>query len=71
MAPTASDGDGLVETQDLGGGHGDGFALGGIDLPRHDRAARFIGGQLQFPETRAGTTGQQPDVINDLVHGPC
>ena len=39
---------GAIEPDHLGADHGHGLALGGIDFPRHDRAAGFICGQLQL-----------------------
>ena len=49
MPSCAGSGHGAIESDHLGADHGHGLALGGIDFPRHDRAAGFIGGQPQLP----------------------
>ena len=43
------------------------FGLGGIDLARHDRTARLVGGQGQLAKTRTRAGAQQADVVGDLV----
>ena len=42
------------------------FTLGGIDLARHDRTARFIFRQDQFPKPAARTRAQKPDIIGNF-----
>ena len=42
-----------VVAHDLGSQHGERLALCRIDLARHDRAAWFVGGQLDFADATA------------------
>ena len=69
MAACAGGCHGAIESDHLGADHGHGFALGGIDFPRHDRAAGFVGGQPQLPKTRPGATPKQPHVVGDAEQG--
>ena len=66
-----ADGDGDVVAHDLGGGHGDGLALRGVDLSRHDGGARLVLRQGQLPEAAAGTGGQESEVVGDLHERAC
>ena len=50
----------------LTGHHGDHLTLGGVDLARHDRAARFIGRQVDLAQAAPGTAAEPTDVIGDL-----
>ncbi len=45
--------DGHVVAHHLAGEHGQRFALGRVDLARHDRAARLVGWQSHFGEASA------------------
>jgi Histidine phosphatase superfamily (branch 1)/Sulfatase-modifying factor enzyme 1 len=47
-------------------GHHHGFAPAGVDLARHDRAARLVSRQFQLGEAGAWTRGQPADVVRDL-----
>ena len=69
MAACASGCHGAIETDYLGADHGHGFALGGIDFSRHDRAAGFVGGQPQLAQTCPGATPKQPHVVGDPEQG--
>ena len=46
--------------------HRQAFALGGIDLARHDAAAWFVFRQHQLAEAAAGAAAQPADVVGDL-----
>ena len=58
--------DGHVVAHHLAGQHRQGFALRRIDLARHDRAARLIGGQFDFGQPRAWAGTQQAEVIGQF-----
>ena len=45
------------------------FALGRIDLARHDRRARFVFRQRQFAEAGARAGAEQADIVGDLEEG--
>ena len=55
-----------IVAHDLDGDHGNGFALRRIDFARHDRAARFIFGDADFPDAAARARRQPTDVIGNL-----
>ncbi len=59
----------LMIADHLSGDHGQHLALGRIDLARHDRAARFIGRQVELAETGPRSGAEQPDIVGDLGHG--
>ena len=42
--------------------------MGGVDLARHDGAARLVGRDAQLPETAARAAGKKANVIGDLHH---
>ena len=65
MSPGSGGCHGGIHADHLGAQHRHGFALGGIHLARHDRTARFIGRQQQFPQSCSWAAGQQPDVIGN------
>ena len=67
LACSKTDGD--IVAHHLACEHGQRFALGRVDLARHDRAAGFIGWQFDFrqPGARAGT--QQAKVIGQFHQG--
>jgi hypothetical protein len=46
--------------------HGECLALRGVDLPRHDGAARFVLRQQQLTQAASGSTAKEADVIGDL-----
>lgn len=50
----------------LSADHGEGFALGGIDLAGHDAAAWLVLGQLQLTQPAARPAPQKPDVVRHL-----
>lgn len=49
LSVAAADRDGDVVAHDLSGDHGEGLALSGVDLARHDAAAGLILRQVQLP----------------------
>ena len=55
-----------VVAHDLRAHHGDGLALRGVDLPRHDGRAGLVLRQLQLAEAAAGAGAQVADVLRDL-----
>ena len=55
-----------VVAEDLHADLGHGFALGGVDLARHDGGARLIFRQGQFAQARTRSRTQKTDVIGDL-----
>jgi hypothetical protein len=46
--------------------HRQGFALGRVDLARHDTTPGLILGKTDFPETATGARAQVTDVVCDL-----
>ena len=66
MTAAAGHGHRCIQAHHLGAHHGHRFALRGIDLAGHDRAAGFIGGQAELPQPSAGAAGQQADVVGDF-----
>lgn len=69
LAVHATDGGGDVVTHDLGADHGQGLALGGVDLARHDAAAGLVLGQVQLTKTATGTAAEVSDILGDLGKG--
>jgi hypothetical protein len=65
----AGEGDGGVVAEDLGAEHGQGLALGGVDLAGHDGAAGLVLGELELGKTAAGTGAEETDVLGDLEEG--
>ncbi|KAF5029003.1 hypothetical protein DSECCO2_653140 [anaerobic digester metagenome] len=60
---------GHVQPHDLHGHHGQGLALGGVDLAGHDGRAGFVLRQAQFADA-ATRAGRQPaHVVGDLQQG--
>ena len=59
VAIAGAHGHGGVIAHYLGSNHGDGFALRGIHLARHDGGARLILGEAQLTQTAAGTTRKE------------
>ena len=49
--------------------HGESFALGRIDLARHDAAARLVFGQLELTQPTPGARPQEADVVRNLEEG--
>ena len=70
VARGAAHGDRHVVAEHLAAQHGDCFALGGIDLARHDRAARLVFGNRDFTEARARTGGHPAYVVGNF-HQRC
>jgi hypothetical protein len=65
----AGEGDSGVVAEDLGAEHGEGLALGGVDLAGHDGAAGLVLGELELSKTTAGTGAEETDVLGDLEEG--
>ena len=63
---SATEVDGHVIAEDLAAGHGQGLALGRVDLARHDGRARFVLGDAQLADAAARAAGQPAHVIGDL-----
>ena len=66
LAVHTTDGSGNVVTHNLRANHGEGFALGRVHLPRHDRGAGLILGEEQLIQTAARTRSKVADVLGDL-----
>src|SRR5665647_1734863 len=62
----AADGDRGLVPEHLTANHCHRFALGRIDLARHDRGTRFVVRQDQFAEAGTRTRAEQADVVGDL-----
>lgn len=67
----AGEGDGGVVAEDLGAEHGEGLALGGVDLAGHDGATGLVLGELELGKTAARTGAEETDVLGDLEEGDC
>src|SRR4029077_20068576 len=61
----------VVVAKHLNCDHGEGFALSGIDLSRHDGGARFVFRNSEFAETGTRTTSVPADIVPDLHQRPC
>lgn len=68
IALRGCDADGSIVAHNLYGDHRDGFALGWVDLARHDGAARLVRGDRDLAETAARTCGEPADVVCNLHH---
>ena len=68
VAGSAADVDRHVVAEHLAAQHGDGFALGRVDLARHDRGAGFVFRNADLADPAARTAGQPADVVGDLHH---
>ena len=69
LAVHAADGGGDVVTHNLGADHGEGLALGGVDLAGHDGATGLVLGQDQLAEAAAGAGAEVADILGDLEQG--
>ena len=67
----ATNGSCNVVTHHLGADHGEGLALGRVDLARHDRRTRLVLGEDQLVQTAAGTGSEVTDVLSDLEQRGC
>src|SRR5690606_6770858 len=66
VALRAGERQGGVVAEHLGADLGQGFALGRVDLARHDRRAGLVFRQGQFAQTRTRAGAQEADVVGDL-----
>jgi hypothetical protein len=69
LAVHATDSGSDVVTHDLSADHGEGLALGGVDLSGHDRRAGLVLGQAQLTKTTARAGAQVADILGDLEEG--
>ena len=59
-----------VVAHDLRAHHGQGLALSGVDLARHDAAAGLVLGEDELAETATGSATEVSDVLSNLgEHG--
>src|ERR1700739_3599882 len=58
--------DGGVIAHDLNSDHGDGFALGGINLAGHDARAGFVFREGEFTQAAARAGSEPANVVGDL-----
>mmetsp|Transcript_14097 Transcript_14097/g.42519 ORF Transcript_14097/g.42519 Transcript_14097/m.42519 type:complete len:557 (-) Transcript_14097:154-1824(-) len=61
--------DARVVAHHLGGHHGEGLALGGVDLAGHDAAAGLVLRQQQLPQPAPRPAAEEADVIGDFHEG--
>ena len=54
---------GISAAPHLGADHGEGLALGGVDLAGHDAAAGLVLGQLELPQAAPRPAAQEADVV--------
>nr|GEU28044.1 chaperone protein DnaJ A6, chloroplastic [Tanacetum cinerariifolium] len=66
VARRATHGDRHVVAEYLAAQHGHRFALGGVDLARHDGAARLVFGNRDFTEARARAGRHPAHVVGDF-----
>ena len=57
---------GDVVTHDLGADHGEGLALGGVDLAGHDAATRLVLRQVELTETATRAAAEVTDILGNL-----
>ncbi len=69
MALAAGEGDGGVIAHDMGAYLGQGLALGGVHLARHDGGARLVLRQGKFAKAGAGAGAKEADVVGDFEQG--
>ena len=66
VAAGAAHVDGHVVAQHLGAGHGQRFALGGIDLAGHDGRAGLVFWNADFANAAARAAGQPAHIVGDF-----
>lgn len=66
LAVHATNGSGDVVTHNLGADHGQGLALGGVNLAGHDGRTGLVLGEVQLAETAAGAGTEVTDILGDL-----
>lgn len=69
LAVHAANSGGDVVAHDLGADHGQGLALGGVDLAGHDAGAGLVLGEVQLAEAAAGAGAEVADVLGNLGEG--
>lgn len=65
----SGDRDGSVVPNNLGGDHGQGLALGRVDLSGHDGRTGLVLGQREFTKTASRSGSEVSDVVGDLHQG--
>ena len=66
LAVHTTNGSGDVVTHNLGANHGEGLALGRVNLARHDRRAGLVLRKNQLVQTAARTRSEVTDVLSNL-----
>ena len=66
MPLRTGEGDSLVVAEHVNRDHGQGFALGRIDLARHDRGAGLVFGDFQFANSGPWPARVEADVVGDF-----
>lgn len=69
LSVRSSNRDGHVVTHDLGGDHGEGLALSGVDLSGHDGRSGLVLGEAELSKSATGSTSEVTDVVGDLHEG--
>jgi hypothetical protein len=69
LAVHATDGGSDVITHNLGADHGEGLALGGVDLSGHNRRAGLVLGQAQLAQAAARAGTQVAHILGNLEEG--
>ena len=71
VAAGTADVDGHIVAHHLGAQHGEGLALGRVDLAGHDGGSGLVLGDEQLPQPAAGAARQPAHVVGDLHEGGC
>ena len=66
IALTGGNAHGGIVAHDLHGNHGQGLALGGVDLAGHDGGAWLVGGNGDFSQTQPGAGGQPAHIVGNF-----
>ena len=66
IALRAGKADGGVVAHDLHGNHGEGFALGGINFPRHNAGTRLVFRKRQFAQTTTRSRAKTTDIVGNF-----
>jgi hypothetical protein len=69
MSIGTSDADGGVVAHNLSRQHGQGLALGGVDLARHNATARLVLRQSQLTKTATRSGAKESNIIGNLHEG--
>ena len=66
LSVRSGDGDGGVVSHDLAGDHGEGLALGRVDLSGHDGRSGLVLGQRELSESASRSGREVSDVVGNL-----